>query len=95
VYAPANDSDRKIFISHIDTYLHTSMPIILAGDFNCVLNPNIDKVGGNIKKLQVGAKELKQITLDFNLTDVFRKLYPNQVSTTWRIGKYASRLSRF
>jgi len=74
--------DRKNFILNLDNYLHTNAPIIFAGDFNCVLNRNIDKIGGNINKLQVGAKELKQLILEFNLLDVYRKLHPTQVSTT-------------
>jgi len=95
IYAPADDFDRKTFLLSIDRYLVTSLPVIFGGDFNCVLQPHIDKIGGSVDKLAIGAKELRSLVQDFYLKDCFRQIYPNTISTSWRRGNLASRIDRF
>ena len=71
VYAPNNAAERKQFFHDLYIYFMGSKPIILAGDFNCIENITLDKLGGNQNKGNDGAEQLKKILTDFNLIDVF------------------------
>jgi hypothetical protein len=41
----------------------------LGGDFNCVLNTQLDKIGGNSSLGTKGSDNLRNIISDFKLTD--------------------------
>ncbi len=54
VYAPNIEIERNEFFENLNTYLVTSRHVILVGDFNCVLNTRLDKIGGNMDRGLVG-----------------------------------------
>ena len=37
---------EKYFFDSLQNYLHASCDVILLGDFNCVVDPHLDKSGG-------------------------------------------------
>ena len=47
IYAPNDASNRKIFFKSIDHFFIGASPIILGGDFNCIEDLQLDKIGGN------------------------------------------------
>ena len=57
--------------------------IIIAGDFNCILN-EIDKKGGNIKLKENVVNNINEIIDTFELVDIWRLLNPNELRFTWR-----------
>ena len=95
VYAPNNALERKEFFNDFYTYFMGSKPIILGGDFNCIENLTLDKLGGNKNKGIDGAQQLKKIIMDFNLVDVYRKKFPTQTEYTWSSQGVNVRLDRF
>jgi exonuclease III len=97
VYTPVDHKPRIEFLSSLYMYLGTSRKIILGGDWNCVLNTKIDKIGGNSDLGTVGSKEILAICKDFNLVDPFRHFFPNSTAVTWHScdGKIHCRLDRF
>ena len=95
VYAPNNGAERKHFFHDLYGNFMGSNPIILGGDFNCVENIAIDKLGGNEKRGDTGTDQLKKILTDFNLIDTFRKKYPHNREFTWSSQGVSVRLDRF
>ena len=83
IYAPNNDDDRIEFFDDLYPILLCNKHLILGGDFNCVLNTQLDKIGGNPSLGTKGSDNLRNIISDFKLTDCFRFLYPNTIQTTW------------
>ena len=86
---PLNEEVVEIDLENVKT-----INKIFGGDFNCICNPNIDKIDGNINRGKIGYENLKIIIYDFELFDVFKFFKPNDVNVTWR-SKYTScRLDR-
>ena len=83
VYAPNNTRERKLLFQNIQPYLVTRKILILAGDFNCVENIDLDKSGGNKEYGTQGSEILKEIKNDFDLLDPFRKLNPLEKCYSW------------
>ena len=95
MYAPNNICERKQFFNDNYHLFMGTKPIILGGDFNCVQNLNLDKMGGNSDKGNDGISQLKNILDDFNLIDCFRKKFPNVKEFTWSSQGVSCRLDRF
>ncbi|KAK6191805.1 hypothetical protein SNE40_003397 [Patella caerulea] len=95
IYAPVNCADRNDFLLTIPQYLTCKRYVIWGGDFNFVMDPLLDKVGGNIEKGTIGKCNMNDILKDFNLNDAYRLLYPNIVKVTWRGNSVACRFDRF
>jgi hypothetical protein len=67
---------------------------IFGGDFNCIGNSKIDKIGDNINRGKIGLVNLRNIINDFELFDVYRLLKPNDVNVTWHSKSTSCRLDR-
>ena len=57
--------------------------VIILRDFNFILNPNLDKIGGTLIDAIKGCKVFKQIINTFKITDIYRYMNPERISTTW------------
>ena len=82
-YFPSESSDRLEFLNTFAQYISGAKNIILGGDFNFILDPNLDKIGGNLSKGTVGSKTFKTLAEKFSLSDCFRHLNPNKKAVTW------------
>ena len=97
IYAPNSPSDRKLFFEDIARKLHTiSDPIILAGDFNNVLNTLLDKYPVTPHP-DSSRKTLKHIMSQFELVDIWRERHPSLIQFTRTASNHtsASRIDRF
>ena len=67
------------FIKYIQQTLLDYMDkhIMLGGDFNICLQPEIDKKGGTIEKQSESAVVLESLMEEFNLSDVWRLYNPD------------------
>ena len=88
VYAPNNDSQSAKFYEHIVNVLKKEDQIyedriIIGGDFNCPLNPSLDKMGGLLTTRKKIVDQIENIQNIFNVHDVWRIKHPNQKSFTW------------
>ena len=54
--------------------------LIIGGDFNCTLQPEIDKSTGTDTSHNQTRKELLQCMKEFNLIDIWREGHPNQLT---------------
>jgi exonuclease III len=78
IYAPANYRTRPQFFKDLyDIILQSNNPI-LAGDFNCISNPNLDRISSTpyINRCMAGIDALTEITSQFNLIDAYRHTHP-------------------
>ncbi len=80
LYAPTKDHPDKqqTFIESINTFLkeQSGLKILIGGDLNIILNPDIDKKGGRKEPQTKNAKKLIEICENNNLVDVWRILNP-------------------
>ena len=60
--------------------------ILIGGDLNVVLNPDLDKVGGD-KTLSHAAEALHSLMDKFGFTDIHRHFHPYTKLFTWRCWK--------
>jgi len=87
VYAPNKDTNISNFFNNILMTVRKNNSdeeenIIIGGDFNCPLNPNLDKKGGLLipRKSVVTTIEILQ---ELNLVDIWRVMNPERKSFTW------------
>ena len=83
IYAPNRDDPtffKQLFadIGKFNSYDH----IILAGDFNLVIDTKIDRKGSNLNNEQA-AKIVKNNIKAYELIDIWRYLHPDQSGFTW------------
>ncbi|PIK62474.1 pol-like protein [Apostichopus japonicus] len=97
IYAPNTPSERKQFLEDISGKLrNVPEPIILAGDFNTVLNTYVDKYPSTPNP-DSSRKSLKLIMSEYELVDIWRERHPSliQFTRTASNHKTASRIDRF
>ena len=102
IYTPTPDSDKSEFFKSLYPLLTGQHNTILAGDFNCVLNRNLDRIGELNNYSDNSITTLKSLVSNFHLIDSFRKLNPTLKLYTWyrdshdpSVPVQASRLDRF
>ena len=84
LYAP-NDDDPNFFLNFFD-HLNDFQcdEVIIGGDFNLVLDLDMDKKGGLAKTHTESVKILKDFCAQFELLDTWRVLNPDTRRYTWR-----------
>ena len=82
-YFPSESAERLEFLNSFSQHITGAKNVIIGGDFNFILDPNLDKLGGNLQKGTIGSKTFKTIVDKFDLTDCFRHINPNKKSVTW------------
>ena len=89
IYAPNKEKDLANFYTNLlrkleEIGLDENKNIVLGGDFNCCLNPLLDKKGGSNQKQKMSViKCILQIQSKLNLQDIWRIKNPNKMSFTW------------
>ena len=97
VYAPNVHSDREEFFNSAWRLAFRNVETVIAGDFNCVPDPVIDKWGGDDSFGDRGVSQLHDFTDSLRLEDYFRIKHPHDRSYTWFNGQHTvgCRLDRF
>ena len=88
IYAPNKTSEQCSFFQEIQTELDSlnieaDCDIIIGGDFNVILDPEFDGLGGK-PKLKESVKIIEQIRLSFDLIDIWRVRNPDERRFSWR-----------
>ena len=90
IYYPANPSTPKhtidsIIKQHITEALQQDWHIIIAGDFNAVSNPVLDKFSLSKKvRKQTPSNQLLQYLNNLSFIDSFREMNPGKKEYTWQ-----------
>ncbi|XDV45294.1 hypothetical protein PO909_013414 [Leuciscus waleckii] len=77
IYFPPGHPSDFLIKTFADFYDLRSDYMIVAGDFNCMLNPLIDRFPHKIATPSKLAKQINGICEDLELTDVWRALHPS------------------
>ena len=88
VYAPRTNAERRIYFHSISTYISNTDDNVLGGDFNCISDNKLDKLGGNPAARQTASTILNTITQQNNLTDIWRDRNRDVKKFTWT-GKHS------
>ena len=88
IYAPNKSSEQTLFFDQIKDELDNSgidddCRIIIGGDFNVILDPDLDGFGGK-PKLKESAKQIENICLLHDLVDIWKVRNPEIKRFTWR-----------
>lgn len=78
LYAP-NEDDPKFFNDLFLTLSTLNGNNIVAGDFNCTLNPTIDRSTGSDRSHAKSRKTIHQFIKELNLRDIWRERKPDTV----------------
>ena len=83
IYGPNND-DTALF-NKLEEYMKENQEktFIIGGDFNTVLNENLDKRNGRLNTHTLCRNKIKHITEIFDLIDIWRDMHPNLRQYTW------------
>ena len=95
VYGP-NVDDSSFFSYVLEQLAHFDCEsIIWGGDFNCVLDLNLDKKGGRQTAHYNSVNCINEIMDEFNLVDIWRLKNPNLSMFTWHSRNVFCRLDFF
>ena len=100
IYAPTKDDPKaqKEFFCKLETRLeeYIDSNVIIGGDFNVCLNPELDKFGGRKETISASSKQITNITETYDMIDIWRALNEQEKRFTWRSttkrGRVSSRL---
>ena len=89
VNTPNKDKDsiqffKKLYILLKTEDLECEDNIILGGDFNCPLNPSLDKRGGIMIPRKAVIESIECLQEELDLVDIWRVKNPDIKSYTWR-----------
>lgn len=99
LYAPNTLQDRQTFFQetlHVlisSDLLESNPTIIVAGDFNTIIDTALDKMGGDPNQ-RTPPSSLTLLEETLSLSDSFRYLYPQKKDTTWSNGHIFTRIDR-
>ena len=88
LYAPTKDNpeEQKLFLNFVREHLcyFLGKKIIMGGDFNIYMNPELDKKGGICEKQSECSVILQDLVDELNLCDIYRLQNPDKHRYTWR-----------
>ena len=88
IYAPNKDPNIVSFFNNLLTILQKNNldeeeNIIMGGDFNCPLNPSIDKKGGISNPRKAVISTIGNLQEELDLVDIWRVKKPEKKGFTW------------
>ena len=85
VYAPNNSTDNINFLSKVEDFIisNESDTLIVGGDFNTIIDINVDKKHGNVNNNKKNRDKIKEIIENNDIHDIYRILNPNAKQYTW------------
>ena len=85
IYAPNSLTENYNFLTKIEEFIvsNDSETIIVGGDFNTVINIDIDKKNGNINSNKKNRDNINAILQNNDVNDIWRVLNPNTRHYTW------------
>ena len=93
VYAPNSEESQLHFYGYLKNFMSRYMyvtsedRILLGGDFNVIMNPDLDRKGGNHEsthKYKMVIDIIKTLKAEFEITDIWRQRNPKIKRFTWR-----------
>ena len=100
IYAPNKNPERNKFLLSLADLIDLSRPVFLAGDFNSVLDPVLDRkrrpsfVDGPSARFQESGVALESLLQQTQTYPLWRHLHPGRIAYSWTHGSgtFASRI---
>ena len=100
IYAPNRNPERNAFLLSLTDLVDLSRPVFIAGDFNCVLDPLLDRkrrpsfVGGPSAHFQESGPALNALLTHTQTYPLWRDLHAGRIAYSWTHGSgtFASRI---
>ncbi len=86
VYGFTEKNERYELLKDLQPHMLGRPPLIVAGDFNCVLSKKDRKRIGEDFKVDKTSVLLQGLVRDFNLVDCFKKMHQREEGFTWFSG---------
>uniref|UniRef100_A0A9J8CAK8 Reverse transcriptase domain-containing protein n=1 Tax=Cyprinus carpio carpio TaxID=630221 RepID=A0A9J8CAK8_CYPCA len=86
VYGFTEKNDRYEFLEDLQSHMLGRAPLVVAGDFNCVLSKADRKRVGEDFKIDKTSVLLQSLVRDFKLVDCFKKMHQREEGFTWFSG---------
>ncbi|KAJ8036971.1 hypothetical protein HOLleu_17653 [Holothuria leucospilota] len=84
IYAPSTDDINFYHSLRDNIENHGFEPFVIGGDFNTVLNVDLDKRGSPLQPHPKCRNEIYSLMKDFDLKDIWRELSHNNFRCTWK-----------
>ena len=89
IYAPNDENSQVAFFQNVKKLIVSNKitdnyEIIIGGDFNTIMDINLDKKGGSPNIKERSKTKILQMMDDFNLIDIWRVKNPTKRRYTWR-----------
>ena len=95
LYAPNRSPDRDEFFASCASSVDPSIPTLICGDFNAVLDRSLDRRGSNpLDNSRESCSTLASLFSDCCVTDIWRIFHPSVFGSSWsrHDGSLASRI---
>ena len=100
LYAPNKNPERNTFLLSLADLIDLSRPVFLAGDFNSVLDPLLDRkrrpsfVDGPSSRFRESGAALQSLLQQTQTYPLWRDLHPGRIAYSWTHGSgtFASRI---
>uniref|UniRef100_A0A8C7IU91 Reverse transcriptase domain-containing protein n=1 Tax=Oncorhynchus kisutch TaxID=8019 RepID=A0A8C7IU91_ONCKI len=86
VYGFNDKHDRCTLLEDLQSHMLGRDPLVVGGDFNCVLSRADRRGAGGDFKVDRSSVLLQGLCRDFKLTDCFKTLHPREEGFTWTSG---------
>lgn len=86
IYGFNDKNDRYDLLEDLQSHMLGRDPLIVGGDFNCVLSKKDRKRAGDDFKVDKTSVLLQGICTDFKLKDCFKTMHPREEGFTWFSG---------
>ena len=83
VYGPNAISELPDFFRRIEPFVIPSKRVILVGDWNAVLDPDLDRGAISAGTNTLDARYFREFVERLDLVDKFRERHPNKIAWTW------------
>ena len=97
LYAPNRNPARDDFFASRPNFIDPSVPTIVCGDLNAVLNRSLDRRCANMDVSRESCQTLLSLFQNCCVVDIWRVLHPTSVAFTWQSpdGLASSRIDHF
>lgn len=86
IYGFNEKNDRYDLLEDLQFHMLGRVPLVVGGDFNCILSRNDRKGAGDNFKVDKTSVLLQGICKDFKLQDCFKTMHPREEGFTWFSG---------
>lgn len=86
VYGFNDKNDRYDLLEDLQSHMLGRVPLVVGGDFNCVLSRKDRRGAGEAFKMDKTSVLLQGMCRDFNLLDCYKTRHPREEGFTWFTG---------